>query len=60
VVDCRPAKLIRTRAQLANLIRTDEDSVLLCDLGSPDLASRDTCNTFGIRRIITSDTMTIV
>jgi CRISPR-associated protein Cas2 len=60
VVDCRPAKLIRIRAQLANLIRADEDSILLCDLGSPDLAARDTMQYLGTRRTITSDTMTIV
>jgi hypothetical protein len=42
LADCRPAKLIRIRAQLENLIRTDGDSILLSDLGSPDLAARDT------------------
>jgi CRISPR-associated endonuclease Cas2 len=60
VVDCRPARLIRIRAQLANLIRTDEDSILLCDLGSPELAARNTMQYLGIRRMITSDSMTVV
>ena len=60
VVDCRPAKLIRIRARLANLIKTGEDSILLCDLGPPELTASDTMQYLGNRRTITSDTMTIV
>ncbi|HET9081301.1 MAG TPA: CRISPR-associated endonuclease Cas2 [Trebonia sp.] len=60
VVDCRPAKLIRLRAQLANLIMANEDSILLCDLGTPNQAAQDTMQYLGTRRTITSDTMTIV
>lgn len=60
VVDCRPAKLIRIRATLANLIKAGEDSILMCDLGSPDLAARTTMQYLGTRRPITSDTITIV
>ncbi|MGH3260526.1 MAG: CRISPR-associated endonuclease Cas2 [Trebonia sp.] len=60
VVDCRPAKLIRLRAKLATLIRADEDSILLCDLGAPDQAASDTMQYLGTRRAITSDTLAIV
>jgi hypothetical protein len=35
-------RLIRIRAELANLIRADEDNVLLCDLGTSDQAAQDT------------------
>jgi len=60
VVDCRPAKLIRIKAQLANLIRANEDSILLCDLGTPGQAAGHTMQYLGMRRMITRDTMTIV
>jgi CRISPR-associated protein Cas2 len=33
LVDLRPAKLVRMRAELEQLIEPGEDSVLLCDLG---------------------------
>lgn len=33
VVDVRPARLVRLRAHLEQLIDPDVDSVLLCDLG---------------------------
>lgn len=60
LVDCRPAKLIRLRVQLANLIKADEDSILMCDLGTPDRADQDTMQYLGTRRVITGDNLTIV
>ena len=33
VVDAAPAKLLRMRGELEGVIKTDEDSVLLCDVG---------------------------
>ena len=60
IVDCRPARLIRVRAQLAKLIKVDEDSVLICDLGAPDEAARNTMQYLGMRRTITADAMAIV
>ena len=60
IVDCRPARLIRVRAQLTKLIKADEDSVLICDLGAPDHAVHDTMQYLGTRRMITADTMAIV
>ena len=60
VVDCRPAKLIRLRAQLAVLIKADEDSILMCDLGSPDVAAQGVMQYLGTRRKITRDSLTIV
>lgn len=60
IVDCRPARLIRVRAQLAKLIDPKEDSVLLCDLGPSDRATTDTMQYLGAHRLITGDMMTIV
>jgi CRISPR-associated protein Cas2 len=59
IVDCRPARLIRIRAQLGTLINPREDSILLCDLGWPDRA-HDTMQYLGTRRTLTPDTMMIV
>ena len=33
VVDAAPAKLLRMRGELEGVIKADEDSVLLCDVG---------------------------
>ena len=60
ILDCRPAKLIRVRAQLARLIKAEEDSVLICDLGAPDTAANVAMQYLGTRRSITADTMAIV
>ena len=60
VVDCRPAKLIRLRAQLAKLIKASEDSILLCDLGEHGRAAADAMQYLGTRRVITSDNLTII
>jgi CRISPR-associated protein Cas2 len=60
IVDCRPARMIRIRTQLANLISVSEDSILLCDLGSPDRATHNTMQYLGTRRTITGDIMTIL
>jgi CRISPR/Cas system-associated endoribonuclease Cas2 len=58
-LDCRPAKLIRIRTQLAKLIKADEDSVLICDLGAPDTAANVTMQYPETRRAITADSMAI-
>lgn len=60
VVDCRPARLIRVRAQLAKLIKPSEDSILICDLGLSAHAATDTMQYLGASRRITSDALTIV
>jgi CRISPR-associated protein Cas2 len=60
VVDCRPARMIRVRAQLARLIKPGEDSILICDLGLSAQAAADTMQYLGARRTITSDVLTIV
>jgi CRISPR-associated protein Cas2 len=60
VIDCRPAKLIRLRARLTELIKADEDSILLCDLGQRDRAAVDTMHYLGTRRAITSESLSIV
>jgi CRISPR-associated protein Cas2 len=60
VIDCRPAKLIPLRARLAELIKADEDSILLCDLGQRDHAAVDTMHYPRTRRAITSESLSIV
>jgi CRISPR-associated protein Cas2 len=60
VVDCRPARLIRLRTQLAKLIKPGEDSILICDLGLSAHAATDAMQYLGARRTITSDVLTIV
>jgi CRISPR-associated protein Cas2 len=55
VVDCRPAKLTRIRTQLAKLIKADEDSIHICDIGAPDTAVDVTMQYLGTRRAITAD-----
>lgn len=60
VIDCRPARLIRIQAELARLIKADEDSILVCDLGLPQQATRGTMRYIGTRRTITSDSPMIV
>ena len=60
VVDCRPASLIRIRASLAAMIKANEDSILLCDLGAPFQTGVNTMQYLGTRRAVTSDAMTII
>lgn len=60
LVDCRPALLIRIRAKLTTMIKASEDSILLCDLGTPFEAGDNTMQYLGARRAVTSDTMSII
>jgi CRISPR-associated protein Cas2 len=60
VVDCRPARLIRVRAELAKLIKASEDSILICDLGAPESAAHGIMQYLGTRRAITADKMMIM
>lgn len=60
VIDCRPARLIRVRAQLAKLIKPSEDSILICDLGLSAHAAAGAMQYLGARRTVTSDALTIV
>ncbi|GAA0708070.1 CRISPR-associated endonuclease Cas2 [Dactylosporangium roseum] len=53
IVDARPAKLLRLRAQLINLIDETTDSVLFCDLGSLRENQRSTLDVIGRSRTIT-------
>ncbi|MDG6110252.1 CRISPR-associated endonuclease Cas2 [Dactylosporangium aurantiacum] len=53
IVDARPAKLLRLRTQLSNLIDASTDSVLFCDLGSLRENQRSTLDVVGRSRTIT-------
>lgn len=54
VVDARPAKLVRLRAQLLDLIDEGTDSVLFCDLGTLRRNRDRSLDVIGRSRSITS------
>lgn len=53
VVDARPAKLLRLRTQLINLIDQSTDSVLFCNLGTLRDEHRRMFDVIGCSRTIT-------
>lgn len=55
IVDARPAKVLRLRTSLTDMIEVETDSVILCDLGplSSDPAAR--FEVVGRRRQLTGD-----
>ncbi len=53
IVDARPAKLLRLRTQLINLIDEATDSVLFCNLGSLGENQRSGLDVIGRSRTIT-------
>jgi len=54
IVDARPAKLLRLRTQLINLIDQGTDSVLVCNLGTLRDSHRRSLDVIGRSRTITS------
>lgn len=60
VADCRPARLIRLRSAIAEIITTDTDSVLLCDLGPVRAVNPSTFSYVGVTRTITPNDAVIV
>ena len=55
VVDAAPAKLLRMRGELEGIIKTDEDSVLLCDVGLLSSVDEQRFSYVGLTRTITSE-----
>ena len=55
LVDARPARLIRLKATLAQMITFSEDSLLICDLGQPDHHGQQALQFLGQRRSVTAD-----
>lgn len=53
VVDVKPARLLRLRSRLANLIDVATDSVLICDLGPVSHGGLTRISTIGLPRAIT-------
>jgi CRISPR-associated protein Cas2 len=53
IVDTRPAKLLRLRAQLTDLIDEDTDSILFCNLGNLREERRRPLDVVGRSRTIT-------
>ena len=55
VVDAAPAKLLRMRGELEGVIKTDEDSVLLCDVGLLSSVDEQRFSYVGLTRAITPE-----
>ncbi|MGV0684592.1 CRISPR-associated endonuclease Cas2 [Mycolicibacterium thermoresistibile] len=60
VVDASPAKLRRLRHEVTQIIETQEDSVLLCDLGLISAMKEDHFVYIGRTRPITDHSMIII
>ena len=55
VVDAAPAKLMRIRGELDDVIDPEEDSVLLCDVGLMSSVDAQRFSYVGLTRTITPD-----
>mgnify|MGYP000936132787 CR=1 FL=1 len=55
VVDAAPAKLMRIRGELDDVIDPEEDSVLLCDVGLLSSVDAQRFSYVGLTRTITPD-----
>lgn len=55
VVDAAPAKLMRMRGELDDVIDPEEDSVLLCDVGLLSSVDAQRFSYVGLTRTITPD-----
>ena len=53
VVDAAPARLLRMRGELVGVIKTDEGSVLLCDVGLLSSVDEQRFSYVGLTRTIT-------
>ncbi|QSB16762.1 CRISPR-associated endonuclease Cas2 [Natronosporangium hydrolyticum] len=53
IVDIRPAKLLRLRAQLTELINESTDSLLFCNLGTLSESKSRSLDVIGLSRTIT-------
>lgn len=59
VVDISPARLIGLRDKLAEVIATDEDSVMICDLGRIAELDEKRFSYLGLERPVTDNDMLI-
>ncbi|SES10247.1 CRISPR-associated endonuclease Cas2 [Corynebacterium cystitidis] len=55
IVDCIPAQLLRLKEQLREIINTDEDSVLFCDIGLVATLQKTNYSYLGLEPKLTSD-----
>jgi CRISPR-associated endoribonuclease cas2 len=55
VVDAVPAKIIRMRGELEEILKVDEDSVLLCDVGLLSSVDSQRFSYVGLTRTITPE-----
>lgn len=59
VVDISPAKLIKLRAEMAEIIASKEDSVMICDLGRVAELNEKRFSYLGVERPITENDMLV-
>jgi CRISPR-associated endoribonuclease cas2 len=55
VVDAAPAKIMRMRGELEEILKVDEDSVLLCDVGLLSSVDAQRFSYVGLTRTITPE-----
>ncbi len=55
IVDVRPARLVRLRGELERLMRAEEDSVLICEVGPVIGVERGRFEILGRERPLTDD-----
>lgn len=60
VVDGRPASFVRLKAKLTELIDTDSDTVMFCDLGPRATAIERVISHIGVQRRPTSDDESLI
>lgn len=60
ILDIRPARLIRLRQQMIEKIELEQDSILICDLGTKNKTGALPIEFTGRRRPLTSDGPMIV
>lgn len=59
VVDISPARLIKLKDKLTEIIMTDEDSIMICDLGRIAELDGDRFSYLGLERPITDNDMLV-
>lgn len=60
VVDCSPARMLRLRDEVAELVKKDEDSVLFCDLGRIKDLGDTKYSYIGLSKEVTDNDMLIL
>ncbi len=60
IADCKPARLVRLRSSVAEIVVRDEDSVLICDLGPVRAVDASRFSFIGLQRPVTPSDAIVV